>query len=75
MGKVNDYKDAEAQAEKYLNEKFKKAKDVKFARIWKDGDVWQIDGSAMVKKGMMSSELKTFKLQVNAETGDITGYS
>ncbi len=75
MSKVKDYKDAEREARKWIADKYPKAKDISFTKIWKEGDVWIIDGELEIKTGFFAIAKKPFKLQLSSETGEIIGYS
>jgi len=82
MPEVKDHKDAEREATRYIQDKFSKSegtrliplKFVIFKKIWREGDVWMIDGVIDVKSGLTRSTKKPFTLQLHSESGEVIGY-
>jgi len=76
MTKISNYNDAEREAKSWISNKYPKNLGANFTKIWKeDENTWTITGNVLIKVGMMKKELKSFKLQLGAESGEIIGYS
>lgn len=75
MVAISNYYEAEVEARRWVSDKYPKHKEVKFSKIWKDGDTWTIQGVVLLKMGIVSTMRKNFRLQLGAESGEIIGYN
>jgi hypothetical protein len=77
QSRIEDAIAAQAAARSYLATHFgfKKLKDVSFTRAWYQTgalrDVWEVEGDAVVKKGMFSKEQKHFRFQIDPMSGRV----
>jgi len=72
LSKIKEYSDAEKEFGRWLEDKYPNAKNVKFKKIWKNDDLWMIEGELQIQS-LLVEEWKQFKLQMTVN-GKITGY-
>ena len=77
--RVEDASTAEFAARRYLESQHPgKTINVKFSKIWYVGgkakDVWEVEGILTVRKAAVMKERKSFRFQIDSETGDIIGF-
>jgi hypothetical protein len=77
--RVDDATTAEFAARRYLESQYPgKAIDVKFSKIWfvggKGKDVWEVEGFLSMRKAGILKDRKSFRFQIDAETGDVIGF-
>lgn len=72
---VRNVKEAEALAIKWAEKRYSKLLKVNFQKVWKEEEVWIIEGRATYRVGLIRNESKAFKLQLNAGNGEVIGYS
>ncbi len=70
---------AEFAARRYLESQYPgKPVEVKFSKIWfvggKGKDVWEVEGILSMRKAGILKDRKSFRFQIDAETGDVIGY-
>jgi len=77
--RVDDATTAEFAARRYLESQYPgKAIEVKFSKIWFVGgklkDVWEVEGILTVRRAGLMKDRKSFRFQIDAETGDVIGF-
>jgi len=77
--RVDDATSAEFAARRYLESQYPgKAIEVKFSKIWfvggKGKDVWEVEGLLSMRKAAILKDRKSFRFQIDAETGDVIGF-
>ena len=77
--RIEDATAAEFAARRYLESQYPgKAIEVKFSKIWFVGgkwkDVWEVEGILSMRKAGILKDRKSFRFQIDAETGDVIGY-
>ena len=77
--RVEDATAAEFAARRYLESQYPgKAIEVKFSKIWfvggKGKDIWEVEGILSMRKAGLLKDRKSFRFQIDAETGDVIGY-
>jgi hypothetical protein len=77
--RVEDATTAEFAARRYLEAQYPgKAIDVKFSKIWfiggKEKDVWEVEGILSMRKAGILKDRKSFRFQIDAQTGDVIGF-
>lgn len=73
MFKIEDYSDAELEFKRWLEDKFPRAKNVNFKKVWKDEELWILEGNATISTGLFKDESKKFKVQMTL-SGEIVSY-
>ncbi|MCD6096434.1 MAG: hypothetical protein J7J99_07755 [Thermoprotei archaeon] len=55
-----------------------KISQVRFTRIWfttyGTRDVWEVEGTVVIKRGVLAKETRSFRLQLDPLTGRIIGF-
>ncbi len=77
--RVEDATIAEFAARRYLESQYPgKPIQLKFSKIWfvggKGKDVWEVEGVLTMRKAGVMKERKSFRFQIDAETGDVIGF-
>jgi hypothetical protein len=77
--RVEDATTAEFAARRYLESQYpSKAIEVKFSKIWfiggKAKDVWEVEGILTTRRAGVLKDRKSFRFQIDAETGDVIGF-
>lgn len=77
--RVEDATTAEFAARRYLESQYPgKAIQVKFSKIWfvggKGKDVWEVEGILTMRRAGIMKERKSFRFQIDAETGGVIGF-
>ena len=76
--RVGDAETAEFAARCYLESQYSKVVEVKFSKIWyvagRPRDVWAIEGIMTTKKMVFMKERKSFRFQIDSDTGDVIGF-
>jgi hypothetical protein len=77
--RVEDATTAEFAARRYLESQYPgKAIQVKFSKIWfvggKGKDVWEVEGILTMRRAGVMKERKSFRFQIDAETGGVIGF-
>jgi len=77
--RIEDATTAEFAARRYLESQYPgKAIAVKFSKIWFVGgklkDVWEVEGILTVRRAGLMKIRKSFRFQIDAETGDVIGF-
>ncbi len=77
--RVEDAQAAEFAARRYLELQYPgRAIQVKFSKIWfvggKGKDVWEVEGILSMRKAGVLRDRKSFRFQIDAETGDVIGF-
>ncbi|MBA7502161.1 hypothetical protein ES706_00743 [subsurface metagenome] len=67
-------KDVEKSVEKWVRSKYRNIKSLAITKLWKEGDMWNVDIELEIKTGILSSEKNMHSLQVDASSGEIIGY-
>lgn len=73
MFKIEDYSDAELEFKRWLEDKFPRAKNVNFKKVWKDKELWILEGDVTISTGLFKYESKKFKVQMTL-SGEIVNY-
>lgn len=77
---IPDANEAKLVAKDHLRDQLPTAEIQKlaFTKVWfreqTRRDLWEVEGKVEMKKGILSSEVLSFKMQVDAETGNIMGF-
>jgi len=77
--RIEDATTAEFAARRYLESQYPgKAIEVKFSKIWFIGgklkDVWEVEGILTRRRAGLIKDRKSFRFQIDAETGDVIGF-
>jgi hypothetical protein len=77
--RVEDATTAEFAARRYLEAQYPgRTIEVKFSKIWYVGgkakDVWEVEGVLTVRRAAVMKERKSFRFQIDPETGDVIGF-
>lgn len=77
--RVEDATTAEFAVRRYLEAQYPgRTLEVKISKIWYVGgkakDVWEVEGIVSIKKAAVMRERKSFRLQIDPETGDVIGF-
>lgn len=70
--KIKDFTDARVRARSFIKERFPRVKRIYLGRTWKENDVWIVEVEIKVKTGVFSTVKKMFRLQISAETGEMS---
>jgi hypothetical protein len=77
--RVEDATTAEFAVRRYLEAQYPgRTIDVKISKIWYRGgtlkDVWEVEGIVTIKRAAVLRERKSFRFQIDPETGDVIGF-
>jgi len=77
--KVADSPAAETAVRRALETRYgDKLKSVSFRKCWYSAsgrqEFWDVEGTLIRKKGMLSKETRNFRYQIDPDTGNIIGY-
>jgi len=75
---VEDAETAEFAARRYLESQYSKVVEVKFSKIWyvtgRARDLWEIEGIVTIRKMVFMKGRKSFRFQIDSNTGDVIGF-
>jgi hypothetical protein len=77
--KINDATAAETVVKSHMETKYaKNLKSVYFRKSWYSvagtQEFYDVEGTGTYKKGMMGSEMRNFRYQIDPYTGNVMGY-
>lgn len=77
--RIEDATTAEFAVRRYLEAQYPgKSIDVKISKVWYVGgkakDVWEVEGIVTIRRAAVLKERKSFRLQIDPETGDVIGF-
>ena len=77
--RVEDATTADFAVRRYLEAQYPgRTIDVKISKIWYVGgtlkDVWEVEGLLSMRKAGILKDRKSFRFQIDAETGDVIGF-
>jgi len=64
--------EAETRAREYVKKKHSRVERIFFKTMYPEGDTWALDGEVEFKRAYFFSTMRSVKLRVNMNTGDIT---
>jgi len=73
MGEIKDPIEAEARAKEFISAKHRSTRQVLFSKTRRQENAWLMDGLVWFKRFFFTVK-KSFKLQLNAGTGEVTFY-
>jgi hypothetical protein len=73
MGEIKDPIEAEAKAKAFIFEKHKSTRKVFFSKTSRQENAWLMEGQLWFRRFFFTTK-KSFKLQLNARTGEVTFY-
>ena len=73
MGEIKDPIEAEARAREFITEKHRSTRQVFFSKTSRQENAWLMEGQVWFKQFFFAVK-KSFKLRINAETGEVTSY-
>ena len=73
MGEIKDPIEAEARSKEFISEKHRSTWQVIFSKTCRQENAWLMDGIVWFKCFFFTVK-KSFKLQLNARTGEVTFY-
>ena len=73
MGEINDPNEAEARTKEFISEKHRSIRKVFFSKTSRQENAWLMEGQLWFRQLLFTVE-KSFKLQLNARTGEVTFY-
>ena len=71
---VKGVADAEDRARKLIGERYPKVRRILFKRVDKKDDSRLIEGEVWFQRLRLFTVKRTFRLQIDSETGDVTSY-
>jgi hypothetical protein len=74
MVEVKDPTDAEARAREHIRERHPKVRRILFKRVDRKGNAWLIEGDVWFQRLHLFTAKKSFRLQIDSETGEVTSY-
>lgn len=66
--------EAEARAREFIKQRHFRVKRIFFRTMYTEGDAWVLHGEVEFKRAYFFDALRSFKVQVNTNTGEITSY-
>ena len=64
--------DAENIAREFIWNRYQRVKTIRFARTWREGNVWLVEGEVWFKRAHFFTARRSFRLRISAETGEVT---
>ena len=74
MRKIKGPAEAEAKAREFIKERHSRVRQILFRRVNKEGDAWLLDGEVLFKWAYFFTAKRSFRLQMNPETGEVASY-
>jgi hypothetical protein len=69
-----DSREAEAKARQFIKQKHSRVKRIFFRTMYREGNTWILHGELRFKRAYFFSAIRSFKLKVNTNTGEIVSY-
>ena len=69
-----DSGEAEAKARQFIKQRHSRVERIFFRTMHREGDTWVLHGEVEFKRTYFFVTLRSFKVQVNANTGEVTLY-
>ena len=69
-----DSGEAEARARKFIKQRHSRVERIFFRTMYREGDAWVLHGEVKFKRAYFFAALRSFKAQVNTNTGEVTSY-
>lgn len=74
MRAVVSNEDAEAKAREFIKQRHSRVERIFFRTMYREGDAWVLHGEVEFKRAYFFAALRSFKVQVNTNTGEVTSY-
>ena len=71
---VSSRAQAEARAREFIKQKHPKVKRIFFRTMYREGNTWVLHGEVEFKQVYFFAAVRSFKLQVSTNTGEVTSY-
>lgn len=65
---------AEEKARQFIRQRHSRLELIFFRTMYKEGDAWILDGEVKFKRAFFFRATKTFKIKIDAITGEIISY-
>jgi len=69
-----DSGEAETRARKFIKQKHSRVERIFFRTMYREGDAWVLKGEVEFKRAYFFAAVRSFKAQVNTNTGEIASY-
>jgi ribosome-associated translation inhibitor RaiA len=69
-----DSKEAEIKAREYIGKKYSRLERVFFSNMYKDGNIWMLNGEVEFKRAYFFTQMRIIEVQVNMNTGEIMSH-
>ena len=69
-----DSGEAESRARQFINQRHSKVERIFFRTMNREGDAWVLHGEVKFKRAYFFVALRSLKIQVNTNTGEVTSY-
>jgi len=73
-GETLDSGEAETRARQFIIQRRSRVKRIFFRTMYREGDAWVLNGEVGFKRVYFFVTLRSFKLQVSTNTGEVTSY-
>ena len=65
---------AEAKAMEYIKQKHARLERIFLRTVYREGNIWILHGEVKFKRAYFFAVEKSFRIQINPETGNVTSY-
>ena len=69
-----DSGEAEARAKQFIKQRHSRVERIFFRTMYREGDTWVLHGEVKFKRAYFFAALRSFKVQINTNTGEATFY-
>lgn len=66
--------EAEARAREFIKQRHSRVKRVFFRTMYREEGCWVLHGEVEFKRAYFFATVRSFKLQINTETGEVISY-
>lgn len=65
---------AEVRAREFIKQKHSRVKRIFLRTVYREGNTWVLHGEVKFKRAYFFAAERSFRLQINPETGEVTSY-
>jgi len=69
-----DSGEAEARARQFIKQRHSRVERIFFRTMYREGDAWVLHGEVEFKRVYFFAAVRSFKLQVSTNMGEVTSY-
>jgi len=69
-----DSRGAETAAREFVKQRHSRVERIFFRKMYREADAWVLHGEVEFKRVYFFAAVRSFKLQVNTNTGEVTSY-